>query len=232
MFISGSTGFREEVLNVKLAELLSNRGIISVPETILRLEGKNRLPDLMITDYNGLRVVLEGKINSGSSFRNQLEKECNQRLDEGICMMVIGVIYPESLRYSTWSIIEKELSECSLELKVFSEVGETPWISSDVEGLSEIENDDLKKKGEQTLIRVHETHINAWIKCFNDYFPNSGFYRIWDYEARNLSDKKIEELFDVAQLICKKMPRKNSLRMVIRTVINSTSSALSKLWNN
>jgi hypothetical protein len=87
-------------------------------------------------------------------------------------------------------------------------------------------------KGEQTLIRVHETHINAWVKCFNDCFPNSGFYRIWDYEASNFSDKKIEELFDVAQLICEKIPRKNCPRMVIKTVINSTSSALSKLWNN
>ncbi len=138
MVRSSSTGVREEVLNVKLAELLSKRGIVSVPETILKLGVKKRLPDIVITDYHGLRVVLEGKIYTKSSFRNQLEIQCSQRLEERVAIMVIGVIYPDSLRYSTGSTIEKELSKCKLELKVFSEVGTTPWITSDVEGLSEI----------------------------------------------------------------------------------------------
>lgn len=154
--VSSSTGVREEVLNVKLAELLSKRGIVSVPETILKLGVKKHFPDIMITEYQGLRVVLEGKIYTKSSFRNQLETQCNPRLEERIAMMVIGVIYPDSLRYSTWSTIEKELSKCKLELKFFSEVGTTPWITSDVEGLSEI----LRRVYDQL---VHEDVVNSTV---------------------------------------------------------------------
>lgn len=132
------TSIREEVLNVKLAELLSQRGIISVPESIIKLGTKKRLPDIMIGDYYGLRVVLEGKIASESSVRNRLEADCNRRIEEGIASMAVGIIYPASLRHSTWPTIEKELSKCELELKVFSEAGDTDWVTSNIEGLSAI----------------------------------------------------------------------------------------------
>jgi len=138
MVRSKPTSIREEVLNVKLAELLSQRGIISIPESIVKLGTKKRLPDIMIGDYYGLRIVLEGKIDSESSVRNQLETDCKRRIEEGIAGMVVGIIYPPSLRHITWSTIEKEISKCELKLKVFSEAGTTPWTTSDVEGLSEI----------------------------------------------------------------------------------------------
>jgi hypothetical protein len=55
-------GLREEVLNVKLAELLSRTGLISVPESIVHEGTGKRLPDVTVADYWGVKVVIEGKI--------------------------------------------------------------------------------------------------------------------------------------------------------------------------
>jgi hypothetical protein len=54
---------------------------------------------------------------------------------------------------------------------------------------------------------VHETHLNAWTKPFNSYYPRCGFYRIWDYPIRNLTDQKIEELFEVTHRISRRISR-------------------------
>lgn len=59
----------------------------------------------------------------------------------------------------------------------------------------------------KTKIHVHETHPNAWLKCFNDYYPKCGFYRIWDYEPRNLTDNMVKELFKIAKSISRRIGR-------------------------
>lgn len=59
----------------------------------------------------------------------------------------------------------------------------------------------------KTPVYIHETHVNAWVKCFNSYFSNSGFYRIWDYPPMNMREKMIEELIDVSQRISRRIAR-------------------------
>jgi hypothetical protein len=59
---------REEVLNVVLAEHLEHRGLVSIPETIRRSVNKSKdkqLPDITIFDLLGIRMVIEGRFNSG-----------------------------------------------------------------------------------------------------------------------------------------------------------------------
>ncbi len=53
---------REEVLNVKLADLLSERGVLSVPEDIRKTPKGVRLPDVTVADFWGIRTVIEGRI--------------------------------------------------------------------------------------------------------------------------------------------------------------------------
>jgi hypothetical protein len=50
--------FREEVLNVALAELLEQRGMLSVPETIRKsIARKTRdLPDILVGDLLGIYI--------------------------------------------------------------------------------------------------------------------------------------------------------------------------------
>jgi len=49
--------------------------------------------------------------------------------------------------------------------------------------------------------QFHTTHLNAWIKIFNSDYPFSGFYRIWDYNPRNVPDDMIKELCKVIKII-------------------------------
>ena len=51
----------------------------------------------------------------------------------------------------------------------------------------------------------HETNINAWMKCYNDDYPTCGFYRIWDYEPRNLTDKMVQEVVDIAEAVSERL---------------------------
>ena len=56
-------------------------------------------------------------------------------------------------------------------------------------------------------LHLHETHANAWVKCFNNYYPKNGFYRIWDFPPVNLTEKMMEELIKVSQAISRRIAR-------------------------
>jgi hypothetical protein len=64
-----------------------------------------------------------------------------------------------------------------------------------------------KSKISTKAIHFHETHINAWIKCYNQEYPNCGFYRIWDYPPINLTDKMAQELTEIARGISDRISR-------------------------
>jgi len=49
----------------------------------------------------------------------------------------------------------------------------------------------------------HGRFANAWMINYNEDYPNSGFYRIWDYGPRHLADTILEELYNVVQAIPK-----------------------------
>ena len=132
------SSLREEVLNVKLAELLSRSGILSIPESILSETGQRRMPDITVGDYWGVRVVLEGRTADQRAVFEQLERDCVRRVEEGIAAIAIGVAYPPELRHSEWSKLEQTLQEVTFRIKVFSEAGEEGWVDSDFEGLSAI----------------------------------------------------------------------------------------------
>lgn len=58
--VMATDGFREEVLNVVLAQLLSERGLVSLPEAVLRSADGTRLPDVRVV-FRGLHTSIEGK---------------------------------------------------------------------------------------------------------------------------------------------------------------------------
>jgi hypothetical protein len=131
-------GLREEVLNVKLAELLSQSGLLSVPESILREDRRRRSPDITVGNFWGVRVIIERRIGSQRGRIRQLEHDCQRRIEEGIATIVIGVIYPHDLRHAKWAELQQTLRETTLRIRVFSEAGESSWLDSDFDGLSAI----------------------------------------------------------------------------------------------
>lgn len=131
-------GLREEVLNVKLAELLSRTGLLSVPESIIKEGIGKRLPDVVIGDYWGVRVVLEGKIADKANVRDVLEKDCLRRIEEGIAALAIGIVYPTELRHSDWTALEQKMRKVTFQVRIFTEAGGGEWVDSNLEGLSAI----------------------------------------------------------------------------------------------
>ncbi len=54
--------FRQEVLNVLLAQLLHERGLVAAPEQVLRRpEEAVAMPDVLV-DFQGLRMAIEGEL--------------------------------------------------------------------------------------------------------------------------------------------------------------------------
>ncbi|MEM2351454.1 MAG: hypothetical protein QXT26_03505 [Thermoproteota archaeon] len=81
--------FREENLNVMLAELLAERGLRALGELVLRRGDKRPEPDVLI-ELNGVRIVIEGK---KPGVWNDLVRQCEERLDNNICDLCVMVEY-------------------------------------------------------------------------------------------------------------------------------------------
>jgi hypothetical protein len=131
--------FREEVPNVLLAQLLSERGVVSAPESIESWRGRGkRLPDVLVV-YQGLRTVLEGKFGDQSRARDAALAAAQRRVEEGIAHIGMGVIYPPSIRSArSLSDLREELKEAQLEVSLCTEAGTQGWTQANVGGLSEL----------------------------------------------------------------------------------------------
>lgn len=130
--------FREEVLNVTLARLLDRRGLVTVPETIRTSGEDRRLPDVVLGEYRGIRIIIEGRINDDPSVRKSLESDAKRRIEEGLTAVCVAVLYPEHLRSSTFQELESDMTESKLEIKVFTESGEEPWVNGSVDILGQL----------------------------------------------------------------------------------------------
>lgn len=133
-----SGAFREEVLNVVLAELLSERGLVSVPETVLRRQEGTRLPDVRVV-FRGLRTSIEGKFSDVPNAKAIAIGQAKERVDEGIAHIGIAALYPPSLRAARrMSELHEALAVAELVVAVYSEATEPEWVASHVDGLAEL----------------------------------------------------------------------------------------------
>jgi hypothetical protein len=132
---------REEVVNVVLAELLEKRGLLSIPETIRRsVTQKNdrQLPDIIVADLLGIRIVIEGRFDNGKSSRDSLLRDSRERVEQGISPVCLAALYPPDLR-STESIprLRKKLESTTLEIRVISENGDGDWSRGTVDDIAD-----------------------------------------------------------------------------------------------
>lgn len=132
--------FREEVVNVALAELLEQRGMLSVPETIRKsIARKTRdLPDIIVADLLGIRMVIEGRFNSGGAARSSLLKDARERVENGISPVCLAVLYPPELR-SAESLprLRRNLEKATLVIRVIAENSEGEWAQGTVNDIVE-----------------------------------------------------------------------------------------------
>ena len=131
--------FREEVVNVALAELLEQRGMLSVPETIRRsVARKTRdLPDIIVADLLGIRMVIEGRFNGGRAYVSLLE-DARERVDQGISPVCLAVLYPAELRSAdSLPKLRKNLEKATLVIRVISENSDGEWAEGTVDDIVE-----------------------------------------------------------------------------------------------
>lgn len=83
----------EATLNVALAELLQQRELQAIGEAIIhkKSKGVGKKPDILLT-VNGVKIIIEGKFEIQSA-EAILEKQCIERIEDGLCEICIGIIY-------------------------------------------------------------------------------------------------------------------------------------------
>ena len=115
---------REEVLNVALARLLRQHGIVSAAERIATepLTGGRAMPDVLV-EYQNLRLIIEGKIDRTRESGRRVQKQAYDRVVSGLAHLALAVLYPEDLA----RVVNHEsvLAQSRLKISVFGEFSQS-----------------------------------------------------------------------------------------------------------
>ena len=86
----------EPTLNVILADLLRRRELQALGEVVVhrKAKGIGKKPDVLLT-VNGIKVIVEGKF-AASGIESVLEKQCIERIEDGLCEICIGIVYSKT----------------------------------------------------------------------------------------------------------------------------------------
>ncbi len=118
---------RQEVLNVLLAQLLEERGLVAAPEQILRHPtGDTKLPDVLV-DFQGLRLVIEAEFASTAGAKERAYLKAQQRVEQGIAHIGVAVLYPAGLKGLAYEQQKSELARARMQFCVLTEVSITPF---------------------------------------------------------------------------------------------------------
>jgi hypothetical protein len=131
------TGFREEVFNVVLAQILEEHGVISAPERIIKAKPglTRRMPDVLVY-FRGLRLVIEGKVDDAPNAEESALNTARQRVEEGLAHIGVAVVYPALLRrIEKPSQLKKGLQENRLRVAIYSESGESGFTATNIENI-------------------------------------------------------------------------------------------------
>lgn len=160
-----SSGFREEVINVALAELLSNRGIVSTPERIIRsLDEGRRLPDVLVV-FQGLRTIIEGKVDDQPEAAKQVLQDAMGRVEQGIAHLGVAVLYPASVRQaSSVAALRDQLSRAALRVAICTEAGPQGWTQCDVNYLGELLGRTFDQLVQEDVVQTAVAAIDAGVE--------------------------------------------------------------------
>ncbi len=126
-------GYRQEVLNVALARLLQDRGMVTAPEYIFdaTLEHGRKMVDVIVY-YSGLRTAIEGEVADQPDAAGRALESARRRVEDGIAHIGIGVVYPAELRRAEFAELPDRLGRASLQIALVTEAGETGFAAGDV----------------------------------------------------------------------------------------------------
>jgi hypothetical protein len=115
--------YRQEVLNVLLAQLLQERGQIAAPEEVLRhTEGSVKLPDVLV-DFQGLRLIIEAEIGKSKEKQDRARNKAQERVDQAIAHVGVAVVYPMALQeIKDFNRLKAGLAKANLDFAIITEV--------------------------------------------------------------------------------------------------------------
>lgn len=161
-----SDGFRQEVLNVILAQLLQERGVVSAPETIIKREiDKNiRMPDVVV-DYNGLRTIIEGEFEDSGAEQKAL-KSAWRRVDETIAYIGVAVVYPSMLKTVDFVKLKETMREIDYKVAIITESGETAFVLGKLDYLAVALADAFANLIKEDVVSKAVAKIDAAVEYF------------------------------------------------------------------
>lgn len=114
--------YRQEVLNVILAELLQERGLVAAPEQITRAisNGSKRMPDVLV-DFQGLRLAIEGEFGGRAASTEKASAAALGRVEQGIAHVGVAVLYPVELRSPDFDQLRSQLRNSRLQFAIITE---------------------------------------------------------------------------------------------------------------
>lgn len=161
-----TTGYREEVLNVLLAQLLEEQGIVSAPEQSLKKASKSRrVPDVLVL-FRGLRTAIEGKVDDHPTAVADVLKDARGRVEQGIAHIGIAVLYPPGLRQIQFSSLKSELGKARLRIAIYSEAGEQGWNGGDVNYLGDMLRRTFDQLVEEDVVKQAVAALDAGVEVF------------------------------------------------------------------
>ncbi len=158
-------GFRQEVLNVLLAQVLVERGVVAAPENILTTSaGKRKMPDVLV-EYQGLRVMIEGEIASAQA-QAKAKSSANKRVEDGIAHIGVAVVYPLELRDAAFATVKDELIASTLDIAIITESDDTGFVQGDVDYLERALRTAFDHLIEEDVVEQAVAAIDAGVEYF------------------------------------------------------------------
>jgi hypothetical protein len=158
-------GFRQEVINVCLADLLRARGIVSAPEDVLASPEGRRMPDVMV-DFAGLRTAIEGEVSDQADAHEKALSSARARVEQGIAHIGLAVVYPAELRRENYAQLRTAMNASTMDVAVVTEAGPTGFVPCSVDGLAEILRGAVDQLVQENVVQEAVAVIEAGIEQF------------------------------------------------------------------
>jgi hypothetical protein len=162
------SGFREEVFNIVLAQLLEERGVVSVPESIEHWSHLGRrMPDVVV-EFRGLRTAIEGKVDDHPGAADAALSDVRRRLDEGVAHIAIAVLYPGLIRSGARNLDElrQALVAARFTTMICSEAGEHGWDTCDVDELGDLLRRTFNQLVQEDVVAESAAALQAGVERF------------------------------------------------------------------
>ncbi len=161
-----NSGYREEVLNVILAQLLDEQGIISAPERSIKSTAfKRKMPDVIVI-FRGLSTAIEGKVDDHTGAADEVLVNARGRVEQGIAHIGIAILYPAALRQIPFHHLKDELSKITLKISIISEAGEQGWSDGDINYLGAMLRRTFDQLIEEDVVNQAVAALDAGVETF------------------------------------------------------------------